>query len=361
MPASSGSAIRQPTRKAPEPREKRGHEGCSLGCPMQGRRLAILLVLGGCLGGVDTEENGAAIWSSQTLEASGRGLTKDAAWSKAWENLWYRRKEAEATCPVGFRVSKAGWGVGCRALKGTDLEAPAEEAPFYQWWDYHYECTLREDVVCDGSGMCGCYFDDECAAGQYCKYNDCTTHQVNQKLVDGVCTPVRQVSLLDAPAAAGAIDLTLLAYASAIETGTLVPDEGMLASARASVTEASWDELDAMVDTSLDLTFGFDFLHPNPNLGLVDHGAFRSIGDPDAALDLVTALRDGFRETLLHRDIHAMEREIGEFWLVHEDYEPMHTGRCYPHGHLDYESASPAECQEEALTSMAQGMLGVDG
>jgi hypothetical protein len=201
-------------------------------------------------------------------------------------------------------------------------------------------------------GSCGCYFSDECEEGAFCDYNSCDVWYRSDKTVDGVCRSARSVSRDQAPAVAEALDGYLLAYREAVaKQGGGPPDPELWGRALSTTSDAWRLELPGVAATVLDVTLGFDFMHPNARLGLADRGAIRSVEDRAAAGALLDAVRAGLRAQILG-DPEMLPALLRVFWQEHPTYHPMHTGRCWNHGHPDHPYASPEECQVDSLSRL---------
>ena len=106
-----------------------------------------------------------------------------------------------------------------------------------------------------------------------------------------------------------------------------------------------------MLNNSLERVLGFDF-----NISPVqEFGNIRHVPDREQAIALIQATRAAFQGALERRSGAAVREPLTKFWASFPNYRPMHTGRCYPHGHP--EQKSPVECQVDALSRMAERLV----
>src|SRR5262249_11664642 len=81
------------------------------------------------------------------------------------------------------------------------------------------------------------------------------------------------------------------------------------------------------VHNALDRILGFDI-----RLNSIELAGISSPLNPTAAA-LVSATRDGFTAALRDQNPDKVVEPLETFWREHPDFKPMHSGRCYPHGH----------------------------
>jgi len=106
-----------------------------------------------------------------------------------------------------------------------------------------------------------------------------------------------------------------------------------------------------MLNNSLDRVLGFDFnISPVQEFGNVRH-----VPDREQAIALIKTTRAAFLRAIEQRSGTAVRGPLAKFWASFPNYRPMHTGRCYPHGHP--EQKSPLECQVESLSRMAKRLV----
>ena len=109
---------------------------------------------------------------------------------------------------------------------------------------------------------------------------------------------------------------------------------------------------------SLDVLIGFDFMRPNPYQGLDEHGALRVEGQTRfETIALIAAARTGFGAALRAADPEVMIVQLERFWARFPGYHPMHTGRCYPHGHVT-QTLTPAACQADHFRRLIRSLVG---
>ena len=85
-------------------------------------------------------------------------------------------------------------------------------------------------------------------------------------------------------------------------------------------------------------------------------GFFRGL--PEGQVEIIEAARAGFVETIRSGQPEAILAPIQAFWAAFPDFRPNHGGRCYPHGHLEYETA--LECQEANLMKISTALAADD-
>ena len=113
------------------------------------------------------------------------------------------------------------------------------------------------------------------------------------------------------------------------------------------------------VFNAIDVALGFDFVHPRGDCKEYDErclGIFRISIDPEG-FELLKAVRIGFSQGLQKRNPRAITDPIRSYWKQYPKFRPHHTGRCYPHGHPEYEFKSVAECQIDELSRILVGLL----
>lgn len=162
----------------------------------------------------------------------------------------------------------------------------------------------------------------------------------------------------------GAVDAYLVAYRDGIVAKQLQPTQEMWARAKAAsapLTPDADQRARGLVASLLDDALGFDFVHPTSD-GLAKGGAaaptgpavtgyFRSVSNEATSAALVEAVRVGVAEAVAKGDPAMAARPVLAFFERNADYQPMHAGRCYPHGHTDYraKAKSPSDCVSDAI------------
>lgn len=165
---------------------------------------------------------------------------------------------------------------------------------------------------------------------------------------DGLCTGLTirhidwaHVLVIDVTEAA---DLYFRAYLTAGRRGGGPPDMELIDRVSQIRLPMNWHlELIDAVHRSLDVTLGWDFM--KCNVDATCFGQVPRLGDDAAAL--IDAAREGFVAGLRDNDPNAVVEPIRSFWSRTESFAPMHTGRCYPHGHPD--APEVAACQIDEL------------
>ena len=218
--------------------------------------------------------------------------------------------------------------------------------------------------------LCNCYYSSNCSStgrgtkclwtwnGAVCLWRPKPATMINGVHIcgenpgdpqcDGLCTGLiirhidwNRVIAIDVAEAA---DLYFQAYLAAGRSGGGPPDRSFVERAAALRLPMNWHlELIDAVHRSLNVTLGWDFMPCT-----FDETCFGQVPrlSEDAAA-LIDAAREGFVAGLRDNDPRAVEAPIRDFWSRTESYEPMHSGRCYPHGHPDAPDA--ATCQVEEL------------
>lgn len=210
---------------------------------------------------------------------------------------------------------------------------------------------------------CECYLDADCPEDR----PDCTYYfqghcrewkNEENKTRDGLCKGSNLKFFwrrVDPNRVVAAIDLYFQAYMDAIR-GDGQPNEELLnAAQRVSLRPSrTWhNELQRVVHDALDTVLGFDFHWPQ--LKCSKFGSIVGLPDTNAAVALVEHTREGFMEAILNNNPDMMEEHIMSFWRVHTEYAPLHTGRCYPHGHP--EQSAPEVCQIDSLKRTLRVLL----
>ncbi len=174
----------------------------------------------------------------------------------------------------------------------------------------------------------------------------------------------------------GAVDAYLVAYRDGILARELQPTDAMWAKATAAASplSASADfDVRRLVASLLDDALGFDFVQPTSdglehgngdgstvfNKGRAVHGFFRSVPDEATSAALIEAVRAGVAAAFEKNDSRYATGPIVGFFSKYPDYHPMHTGRCYPHGHADYSQTAktPADCVSDEVRRGAGYLL----
>ena len=234
-----------------------------------------------------------------------------------------------------------------------------------------------------GMPACNCYFHGDCTvyivsgAFKWCNYSDpcywvqkgeedCRRHREVPGGCDGTCQWFGHLwANVDVTQVIRTLELYFNAFhhaathlAGPAQPG--VPNQEFLAEARRTKLPAGWhDELQAFVFSALDLTLGRDFeLGQRGECDSRDRHvrAFLAhIEDERAMPELITAARDAFVSAVSENDVSEVEAPLRRFWEKFPSYVPAHGGRCYPHGHDEYEHA--IECQIAHFRSMLSALL----
>ncbi len=70
------------------------------------------------------------------------------------------------------------------------------------------------------------------------------------------------------------------------------------------------------------------------------------------------AARRGFIEALHVQNAGAVRGHLLEYWRRNQNYHPLHTGRCYQHGHEEVQTLEDTvACQVETLTRAVESLL----
>lgn len=141
---------------------------------------------------------------------------------------------------------------------------------------------------------------------------------------------------------AATLDLYFQAYRVPVVAGTGSPDPELW---RQAVARGG-PRYTQLVHDALDVALGFDFVHP-PSLDPMfctrapeaddRPGLIRAV-EPVAATAMLDAVAAAVHEAVVASDPRRVTpRMMLSFWSTqHGSYHPMHTGRCYPHGHVEY-------------------------
>ena len=148
--------------------------------------------------------------------------------------------------------------------------------------------------------------------------------------------------------AAEAIDGYLAAYGTAIDRGWGPPER------------ATWQEaLDQdggyflrISHNALDRAFGWDFMFSKEQDPRA-RGQIRSLESPEISRTLLETVRMALNEAIINESTEDVSAQINGFFSIYPAYKPMHTGRCYDHGHDDYTFDNPGDCIAKSLSYFA--------
>ena len=211
--------------------------------------------------------------------------------------------------------------------------------------------------------QCHCYWGSDCGPDAPCLIGGC--QPVWDGKLDGVCRGFR------GPGAGWAIlggnvvglarsaDRWFQSYIAAAQDAMRMPDSASLVEALRVPLTLGWHrEIRQAVYNSIDLTMGFDFQPPEGDCFAYDPrciGRFR-VELSTEGVQLLEALRQGFTQAIRESQPSAVEEPLRAFWNSNS-LAPLHTGRCYPHGHPDFQYRSPADCQVDGLTRILKVLL----
>ena len=106
-----------------------------------------------------------------------------------------------------------------------------------------------------------------------------------------------------------------------------------------------------LLNNSMERVLGYDF-----NISPVqEFGNIRLVPSRIQAVALIKATRASLLHAINQQSSHAVRKPLTKFWEKFPNYRPMHTGRCYPHGHPEQRSA--LECQVEGLSRIAKALV----
>jgi hypothetical protein len=218
---------------------------------------------------------------------------------------------------------------------------------------------LPEKCLLSDCVSCTCYWSSDCTSGS-CNYSSgCTQSGKN----DGTCkVTTGSVIKPDVLLAAEAIETMFEGYIVAGQTRDGLPDEGLNGQARrlnSVLTPLQYGEIQETVFNAIDITMGFDFVHPRGDCVAYDA---RCLGQFIIQLDargvaLLRATQSGFTRALTSNDRGVLAESLQSFWQENTDFAPHHMGRCYPHGHAEFPYASPLECQVDELGRLLDTFL----
>lgn len=143
-------------------------------------------------------------------------------------------------------------------------------------------------------------------------------------------------------------DLAFESYLPSVSTAGGQQDHVLLTRMRSQApSQEVADLVQDMTYGFMDIALGFDVQPAEP--GTPDGVAnVRGSLDPEASVAMVLAVRTAVRGALEGRDPELVGPPVAQFWVENPDYAPMHTGRCFPHGHVDG-AENPVSCQIEEL------------
>lgn len=112
---------------------------------------------------------------------------------------------------------------------------------------------------------------------------------------------------------------------------------------------------------ALDAVLGWDFDYPTAYLRSLDGDYLGNIRAVDGVQDgyaIVDTVRRGFITALETRNPEAIVELLTRFWHENPSYRPLHTGRCYPHGHQEVKDLEDVQtCQIDTLTRVFRSWL----
>lgn len=234
---------------------------------------------------------------------------------------------------------------------------------------------IVERVALSQATLCDCYWRSDCGPAKLwsCNYGSGCAHSGK---LDGTCQRwfpfVKGEQLVvvngrvmgngDEELFVQALDLWLKSYVVAAEKkGNGLPDRTLLDQALdVKLPDRVHVAIKDTIFNVVDVLAGFDFAIPPGNCYADDTrclGFFRIPLDPKG-VQLLQAGGSGFVQALRLKDRRVVEHALQEFWK-NNDYEPHHTGRCYPHGHAEFVTAggSPLACQQQELGAMVESIL----
>jgi hypothetical protein len=210
---------------------------------------------------------------------------------------------------------------------------------------------------------CTCYLRCEPAETQMCDHwGSCKVREGGPKILDGKCLVFGQGGNIRESLAfeiAKSLEYYFDAY---IEAGTGeggLPDEGLLSRAQsARLTLREHREIQALVDHALDLILGFDTIPPSIETPLRQIPSFKGRGYPEAR-EFLEGVRDSIVKSVLSGDVDSIEAAVSKFWSNNPNFHPLHTGRCYPHGHVEpeYVWKNAADCQTDLVQKSVRGFI----
>src|SRR5262249_39054540 len=211
---------------------------------------------------------------------------------------------------------------------------------------------------------CNCYFSSNCSQtgrGTICRYTwngeICTWiakpnvriggvlicgGTPGQPQCDGRCRDQRRPGAIwrdiDRAVVATAFNLYLKAYLAVAQQGGGGPDPTLLKEAMSVPLPSDWhEELQEAIQDALDVLIGFDFMRSrDPTCPFGQCPALS-----DVPFLLVDTARQALEDGIVQNNSEAVVGPIRDFWKAYQ-WVPMHTGRCYPHGHP--EVIDVAEC-----------------
>ncbi len=215
---------------------------------------------------------------------------------------------------------------------------------------------------------CSCYWSSECGSGQYCNYGSGCT--VSGKK-DGTCT-TNSGGLGGFGAISVAVGFYFQAYEVPLRGAGGLPDIRLVRQAQTQALPAAGHlAVQRIIQNALDLSLGWDFVGPQACIGsgAPEHLGTGSLGQirlpgkdaPPAAAEMLAAMRQAVLEALKGKDANLVAGPIQAFWKKYPDYQPRHTGRCWPHGHSDFPYKTPADCQIDELKRMLGPMFKPEG
>jgi len=161
-------------------------------------------------------------------------------------------------------------------------------------------------------------------------------------------------------------DLYFQAYLAVLPAGVVSLTRGFMDAAGAVGVSDEWrQELLSAVVNALDRVVGWDVKFSGYPTSTGVPPLFVDSLDPiedsvriKAMEAIIEAARRGIVNGILANNPDAVSQPIEDFWQQYPDYRPMHTGRCYPHGHLQVKSlADTVNCQRYELKAIVRWIM----
>ena len=203
---------------------------------------------------------------------------------------------------------------------------------------------------------CDCYWSSECGTGKTCNYSSGCTKSGK---LDGTCSSGSAVVSATAEQLASAVTFWMDGYiATSVAGKDGLPDPLMVdRTAQLGLSQQAQELVRDQIFNTLDVLLGFDVALPRGNCLANDRRCLAQYRIPIEAegARLLEAGKDGLVKAILTGQASSVDQALDIYWS-RLDYEPHHTGRCYPHGHEGH-PVTPLDCQKDELGRIAAALL----
>jgi hypothetical protein len=161
-------------------------------------------------------------------------------------------------------------------------------------------------------------------------------------------------------------DLYFQAYLAVLPAGGGFPDKSFIDATSAVGISDEWrQELLSAVVNALDRVVGWDVkfsgyptLTSAPPLFVDSFDPIEDSSRISIMEAIINSARTGIVNGIIANNPDAVSQPIKDFWGEYPDYRPMHTGRCYPHGHPQVKNLTDTvKCQLYELKAIVRWIM----